>query len=115
MIVTENGIKYRVKKRALLLSILGTVAGTVLISKFLGVTQDDIKNNNIGQLVKIIPSYFLSFIVTNNLIAKTIRFADPIKGQRVSLKKGIWVKRRSDKRQNKARKSSKRQKRRRSR
>ena len=79
MILTENGVKYKLKKKSVLLSILGTTLGTVLISKFLGVTIDDLKTIKTEKLIRIIPSYFLAAIVTNTLIAKTIRFADPIK------------------------------------
>lgn len=99
MQVTENGIKYRFKKRAVLLSVLGSIGGTIMIAKFLGVTSKDVQSMNIGQLLKLIPAYLLSAIVTNHLIARTIRFANPVRGQRVKMVNDVWKKRRSQRSQ----------------
>jgi hypothetical protein len=91
--VWENGIEYKFKKEAVLLSILGTLGGTYIISQFLGITMDDLRNINIKQLAKIIPAYFLAGLITNNVIARTIGFANPVPGQRITYVDGAWKKR----------------------
>jgi glucokinase len=110
-VVTENGIRFRFKKKAILLSVLGTIGGTIAIAKMLGVTLDDVRNMDINQLVKLIPAYLISALATNHLIARTIRFADPVKGQRVKMVNGTWKRRRSNgsrkRTQRKSRKSRK--------
>lgn len=101
MEVIEDGIKYKYKKEALLLSVLGTLGGTLAIANYLGITTEDVRNMNIKQLVKLIPAYLLSGLITNHLIAKTIRFADPVHKRKKSRKS------RKSKKSRKSRKSRK--------
>jgi hypothetical protein len=58
MHATENGIKYRFKKCALLLSALGTIGGTLAIANYLNITMNDVKTMNVNQLIKLISAYF---------------------------------------------------------
>lgn len=82
MIIRENGIDYKVDKRALLLTALGTVGGTYAIAKFLGVTREDVIWMRPNQLLKLIPAYLLSMIVSMRVVPKIMRFANPVKKAR---------------------------------
>ena len=110
MILTENGIRYKIKKRALLLSALGTVGGTVAIAKLLGITLEDLKNMKRDSLLKLIPASILSSIVSNFLIAKSIRFANPI-SRRVRMVNGVWRRRRGSRRSRRGSRRSRRSRR----
>ena len=80
MIITENGIKYRVNKSTVLALVLSTAVGTALISNLLGV--NDLSNLSQEDMLKVIPSSVLSLAISTQIIPKFIRFANPIKRRR---------------------------------
>ena len=66
MIITENGIKYRVNKSTVLALVLSTAVGTALISNFLGV--NDLSNLSQEDMLKVIPSVSISYLIYETVL-----------------------------------------------